>query len=301
MTLGTAWLIGFSRRPLNPLFSLRQVGLIVAGGMLIAAISWLDDIRHGLSPGVRLIVHLAAAGLALIAAGGWSRIMLPFLGTVKLGWAGSLVALVWIVGLVNAYNFMDGIDGIAGVQTVSAAAGWFVVGQMIDSPILTATGLLLGCSAIGFLVHNWPPAKIFMGDIGSAFLGYCFAVLPLVAGPTVSVSLADRIPVAALLMVAPFVVDATFTFLRRLARREKLSQAHRSHIYQRLIITGLSHRIVTLLYLGLGFVGSAAGLAFLLLSDRMLAGGLVLGALAVIWLVPLVWVLSRERIADNIK
>ena len=88
---------------------------------------------------------------------------------------------MWIVGLTNAYNFMDGIDGIAGVQAVVAGLGWLLLGGLAGLPALGALGLLTAASSLGFLIHNWPPARIFMGDVGSAFLGFTFAFLPAVA------------------------------------------------------------------------------------------------------------------------
>ncbi len=297
LAMGLVWLGGSLRRPQLPLFDPFRVGLILAGGILIAVVSGLDDARRGLSPGFRLAVHTAAAGLVLLGAGGWSRVALPVVGSVGLGGPGSAAALVWIVGLVNAYNFLDGIDGIAGVQAVTAAAGWFAVGLLSGNSALATAAVVIGSSAIGFLFHNWPPAKIFMGDVGSASLGYVFSVLPILVGRFLPDPVSERAPIAGFLMVAPFVVDATFTFFRRLARRERLSLAHRSHLYQRLIITGLSHRTVTLLYFGLGAVGSLAGLAFLYAPDRMLAGLLAAAAVAFIWGVPWIWASTREKSA----
>lgn len=275
--------------------SIPGIGLVVAGALLIGVVSWLDDIRRGLSPAIRLIAHIGAAGLAIGAISGWSQIAVPFVGKIAFGWPSYLLAMVWIVGLVNAYNFMDGIDGLAGVQAVTASAGWLAVGVFAGSPVLSATGTVIGSSAIGFLLHNWPPAKIFMGDIGSAFLGYTFAVIPVCAGWAVPGSLAARIPFAGLLMVAPFVLDATFTFLRRLAKGERLSQAHRSHIYQRLVITGLSHRGVTLVYSALGFLTSAAGVGFIFVEDRLMADVIASFSLAVSVGVLLCLVTLRER------
>ena len=272
---------------------------VVAGALLIGVVSWLDDTRRGLSPAIRLITHMGAAGLALIAMSGGSNIAVPFLGTMTLGWVSYLVAMVWIVGLVNAYNFMDGIDGIAGAQAVTAAGGWLAVGLFAGSPVLSAAGVVIGSSAVGFLFHNWPPAKIFMGDIGSAFLGYAFAVIPVFAGWVVPGPKAARIPLAGLLMVAPFVLDATFTFLRRLAKRERLFQAHRSHIYQRLVISGMSHRGVTSIYMALGSLTSAAGVAFVFVEDRAAADIVASAGLAACFAVLLCLVTLRERRASK--
>jgi UDP-N-acetylmuramyl pentapeptide phosphotransferase/UDP-N-acetylglucosamine-1-phosphate transferase len=116
-------------------------------------------------------------------------------------------------------------------------------------------GVLLAASSAGFLVHNWPPARIFMGDVGSAFLGFVFATLPSM------LQLPSSRPAAiGFLVVWPFVFDTAFTFLRRLRRKESVFSAHRSHLYQRLVIAGWSHVTVTLLYSTLAIAGSMAAI-----------------------------------------
>jgi UDP-N-acetylmuramyl pentapeptide phosphotransferase/UDP-N-acetylglucosamine-1-phosphate transferase len=165
--------------------------------------------------------------------------------------------MIWIVGLTNAYNFMDGSDGIAGAQALVAGASWACLGWLAGLPTLAGLGLLLAGGSLGFLLHNWPPARIFMGDVGSAFLGYSFAILPLLALAGQR-SLAAASPVLGLLPVWPFVFDASFTFLRRLRHGENVFAAHRTHLFQRLLIAGFSHRFVLLLYGSLATVGGVA-------------------------------------------
>ena len=158
---------------------------------------------------------------------------------------------MWIVGLTNAYNFMDGIDGIAGGLALIAGSGWAIIGFLSGQQFVGDIGALIAASNLGFLLHNWPPARIFMGDIGSAFLGFTLAVLPLIAGRN-----DPRLFIVGFLVVWPFIYDALFTLARRLARKENIFEAHRSHIYQRLVIAGYSHRFVTLTYMGLAAVGT---------------------------------------------
>lgn len=282
-----------------PLLSAGRIGLIAGGAILVVGISWLDDLRRGLSPGLRLVVHMLAGTLAVIAVNGWDWISIPFVGPVELGVTGFVLALVWVIGLMNAYNFMDGIDGLAGVQAVTASAGWIVLGLVLGDRFITASAVLLASATLGFLIHNWPPARIFMGDIGSVFLGYCFAALPLIAARIHNAPVADRLPLAGLLAVSPFVLDASYTFMCRLAQREKLSQAHRSHLYQRLVLTGLSHRAVTFLYTVLGLAGSAAAVSFVLIEDRLMADMLALAAMGAIWSLPFSWTMRRERKVKN--
>jgi UDP-N-acetylmuramyl pentapeptide phosphotransferase/UDP-N-acetylglucosamine-1-phosphate transferase len=158
------------------------------------------------------------------------------------------------VGLTNAYNFMDGIDGIAAGQGIVAAIGWGIIGLITGNPFLTALGFLLAASCLGFLCHNWPPARIFMGDVGSAFLGYTFAVLAVIASQS-----DPRLAFIGILFVWPFVFDAVFTFFRRLRKHENVFEAHRSHLYQRLVIAGYSHGVVSTLYIGLAGAGVVVG------------------------------------------
>ena len=150
------------------------------GAALIAGISWLDDIRT-LPSWVRLATHSLGAALAIAGCGAWDTVTLPITGPVALGGLGTIVTFLWIVGLTNAYNFMDGIDGIAGSQAAVAGIGWALIGGSAGQPLILMLGLLVAATALGFLRHNWSPARIFMGDVGSTFLGYTFATLPLLA------------------------------------------------------------------------------------------------------------------------
>ncbi len=216
---------------------------------LIATVSWFDDL-HTLPNRVRFAVHGLAAILAIVGLGYWDEVVVPLLGQVHLGWLGLPVTFLWIVGLTNAYNFMDGIDGIAGGQAVVAGLGWAILGIVTDLPFVGILGALLSATSLGFLFHNWPPARIFMGDVGSAFLGYSFACLAIMGA-----SREPSLAMAGVLLVWPFVFDTIFTFFRRLRNRENVFSAHRSHLYQRLVISGYSHRTVTLLYIGLDVLG----------------------------------------------
>jgi UDP-N-acetylmuramyl pentapeptide phosphotransferase/UDP-N-acetylglucosamine-1-phosphate transferase len=223
-----------------------------AGAILVASISWLDDLRS-LSNSARLAAHLSGAVIAIAGLGYWRTLALPFLGTVTLGWWGALITALWIVGLTNAYNFMDGTDGIAGGQAVIGGLGWAFLGWQAGQPLVSGLGFVVACSSTGFLVHNWPPARIFMGDVGSAFLGYTLAVLPVMFGFYGKES--PGAPVVGLMLVWPFVFDTTFTFIRRLFRRENVFAAHRSHLYQRISTAHSGHARVALLYSGLALVG----------------------------------------------
>lgn len=229
--------------------------------LAIAAVSFWDDLRS-LSTRVRFTVHAAGAIAAIAAFGHWQWLELPFLGPCYIGLLGLPLTFIWIVGLTNAYNFMDGIDGIAGAQALVAGLGWAALAWMIGNHLIVTLALLLAFTSLAFLLHNWPPARIFMGDVGSAFLGYSFAVMPLMLNASVADQQIESFsPMAAALLVWPFLFDTVFTFIRRLRKGENVFAAHRSHLYQRLVIAGYSHQSVTLLYLMLAAIG--AGLAFL--------------------------------------
>jgi UDP-N-acetylmuramyl pentapeptide phosphotransferase/UDP-N-acetylglucosamine-1-phosphate transferase len=231
------------------------------GAVVIAFTSWQDDLQP-LPTWLRFGVHAGAALLVLIAIGYWRNLALPIVGTFEIGWLGIPLTFLWIVGLTNAYNFMDGIDGLAGGQAAIAALGWALLAWHYGQPLVVAFALFLAAAAIGFLSFNWPPARIFMGDVGSAFLGYTFAVLPLLVS-----SVESSLPVVAVVLVWPFVFDTSFTLMRRLRNREKIFAAHRSHLYQRLVISGLSHQAVTLLYLSLALINSVLALSWILFAS----------------------------------
>jgi UDP-N-acetylmuramyl pentapeptide phosphotransferase/UDP-N-acetylglucosamine-1-phosphate transferase len=261
--------------------------IIYLGGVLfIGGVSYWDDL-HSLPHTLRLGAHGVAALFSIWGIGSWKSFDLPFLGVLDLGWLGPPMTFLWIVGLTNAYNFMDGIDGIAGGQGVVAGAGWAVLGWLGDQPTISLLGLLLASSSLGFLIHNWPPARIFMGDVGSAFLGYTFGVLPIMAAQQ-----DPQMGLPGVLLVWPFIFDTTFTFFRRMKNKENLFAAHRSHLYQRLVIAGCSHRFVSVLYIGL----SSAGMILSLFWVHDIKGSalfiLIGGSLPpMLWL----WVRYQER------
>jgi UDP-N-acetylmuramyl pentapeptide phosphotransferase/UDP-N-acetylglucosamine-1-phosphate transferase len=231
--------------------------LTLVAWALVAGISLVDDVRS-LPNSLRFGVQAIAATMVLMAHGHWSRLETPLLGELTVGLAGGALAFLWLAGLTNAYNFMDGIDGIAGSQAVVAGIVWALSGVMVGSILLAVVGLTLAASSLGFLRHNWPPARIFMGDVGSAFLGLSLASLA-VAGTNVD----PRLAFVGILAVWPFIFDASFTFIRRVLRKENVFAAHRSHLYQRLVIMGYSHNRVTLLYATLAAAGGTLAVTWL--------------------------------------
>ena len=232
------------------------VALVFATG--VAVVSWIDD-RRPLSPLVRLLVHTSAAAAFLAAAGSLPSLSVPYFGVVAFGVMAPILSALWIIGLTNAYNFMDGVDGIAGAQGVVAGVTWGVAGSLAGEPGVAATGWVLAGACLGFLRHNWAPARIFMGDVGAAFLGFLLAALTIVASVR-----QPALAIVGICTVWPFVFDTAFTLARRAMRGENLLEAHRKHLYQRLTIAGWSHAAVSRLYGAAAVASSAAGLAAIL-------------------------------------
>ncbi len=220
-------------------------GLALALGLM----SWLDDLR-GLSPAVRLAGQVLAVAVALSAV--------PLPGAVF--WDGlppavdRIAAGILWVWYINLFNFMDGIDGITGVETASTGIGVAVVALVagLAAP-LGAFGWVAAAAAAAFLVWNWQPAKIFLGDVGSVPLGFLLGWLLLALA-------ASGQGAAALIVAAYYLTDATVTLLRRAVRREKVWRAHREHFYQQAVQKGASHGRVslTILAANAALIGLAA-------------------------------------------
>jgi Fuc2NAc and GlcNAc transferase len=199
---------------------------MLPAGAWIAAIGFIDDHRH-IPARWRLLGHFIGAGWLLCWTGGVPALPTPW-GALDLRLAGDLLGLVFLVWLLNLYNFMDGIDGIAGLEAISLCLGGALCGWVVGIWQLVWLPLILGMAVLGFLVWNFPPARIFMGDAGSGFLGLILGGLALQAAWQ-----APPLIWSWLILLGVFVVDASFTLVHRLMRGERFYEAHRSHAYQR--------------------------------------------------------------------
>ncbi|WP_124357620.1 MraY family glycosyltransferase [Pseudomonas orientalis] len=201
--------------------------LVAAGGagVVIAVLGFMDDHGH-IAARWRLAGHFAAAAWALFWINGLAPLNM-FGWTLDLGLVGNVLAAVYIVWMLNLYNFMDGIDGIASVEAICACLGACLLYVLGGYPQMIWLPLLLAAAVGAFLVWNFPPAKIFMGDAGSGFLGITLAFFSLQAAWVKS-----DFFWAWLILLGVFVVDATCTLVRRLVRGDKVYEAHRSHAYQ---------------------------------------------------------------------
>ena len=252
-----------------------RVLVYIVCGLVIAYLGWRDDV-HSLSTRVRFAVQGLVAAVSIYGLGYAREVTIPLVGELQLGAFGVVITFLWIVGLTNAYNFMDGIDGIAGGVALAGGLGWMMLATQANIPFAFWVALAIAASSLGFLGHNWSPAKIFMGDVASTFLGYTFAVLPLLSATEGG----DALMLGTLLMWT-FIMDAGVTFIRRALKRENVFAAHRTHLYQRLVIGGYSHRKVSALYISLTLLAGALSYAW---SDgQSYAPPLIILGLPLIW------------------
>ncbi|MBV6285936.1 MULTISPECIES: MraY family glycosyltransferase [Pseudomonas] len=220
--------------------------LIALGGAgaLIAILGFMDD--HDLvSVRWRLVAHFVAAGWLLGWLGGIPPLVVFGL-PLDLGWIGVLLGVFYLVWMLNLYNFMDGIDGIASVEAITVCLGMCLLYMLGGATHLSVLALLLSMSVAGFLYWNFPPARIFMGDAGSGFLGIILGGMSLQAAWS-----SQQFFWCWLIMLGGFIVDATFTLLRRLCRGDTVYVAHRSHAYQFAAREYGQHLPVTLAMAGL--------------------------------------------------
>lgn len=248
-----AWLLG--------MIDARFFAAIVGAGTLVSVLGFVDDRSH-LPARWRFLGHAAAAAWILAWMGGIPPV--PVFGTrIDLGIAGLVVAGAYLVWSTNLFNFMDGIDGIASIEaiTVMVAAGvlWMLYAPGSGGPV----PILLAACVGGFLVWNYPPARIFMGDAGSGFLGIMVGLLSLWCG-----HILPHLFWSWFILYGVFMVDATVTLVRRVNRRQPFYQAHRSHAYQYASRRLRSHRNVSL----------------------------AIGAINLAWLLPLAWLVAEGRL-----
>jgi Fuc2NAc and GlcNAc transferase len=234
---------------------------LLGAGVGIAVLGFLDDHGHIVARW-RLLGHFIGAIWALFWIGGLPP--LTFFGfALDLGWIGHALAAVYLVWLLNLYNFMDGIDGIASVEAICVCLGAALLYWLAGNGMFAILPLLLAFAVAGFLYWNLPTARIFMGDAGSGFLGITVGILSLQAA-----WIAPQLLWSWLILLGVFIVDATWTLLRRLLRGDKVYEAHRSHAYQFASRQFKKHLPVTL----------------------------AVGAINLLWLLPIALLVSSDRI-----
>ena len=216
-----------------------HIGLtLMVAGFVIALLGFLDDHGH-INSMLRLAIHFLVAIGAVISLGGFAEVTI-FNG-VQLGFIANIVAVLFLVWLLNLYNFMDGINGIASVEAITTTASMAMLYYLLNTSLNSDLLWLLAACVFGFLLWNFPKAKIFMGDACSGFLGLTLGILALIA-------LKENLALfcAWIICLGVFVVDATYTLIKRVLSGYKMYDAHRSHSYQILSRKWGNHTPVTL-------------------------------------------------------
>ena len=235
---------------------------IVLPGILVAAIGYLDDLGRVTAARLRLIGHFVAAVIAVYILDGLPP-MPVFAETLDIGLVGNIIAVLFLVWMLNLFNFMDGIDSITGVEALTSCLILTIFLINKSETELWQVPALMCAAVIGFLYFNWPPARIFLGDIGSGFIGFTIGTISLVIARS-----QPLITWAVIILLGVFIVDATVTLIRRLIDKQRISTAHRSHAFQHLANS----------------------------AERHLKVSLSIAAVNIFWLTPIAWLVVDQRI-----
>ncbi|PPB99741.1 glycosyltransferase family 4 protein [Acinetobacter pittii] len=212
---------------------------LIGAGSVVALLGFLDDHGH-INSMLRLVIHFLIAIGAVFFLGGFSDVTL-FNGSLHLGWFANIIAILFLVWLLNLYNFMDGINGIASVEAITTLLSLAFIYLLLDAQLSSELLFILAACVLGFVLWNFPKARIFMGDAGSGFLGLILGILALI-----SLKTDPALFCAWLICLGVFIVDATFTLIRRVINGHKMYDAHRSHAYQYASRKYNSHTTVTI-------------------------------------------------------
>jgi Fuc2NAc and GlcNAc transferase len=265
-----------------------HIGALLVMTLITGALPAIDEFRP-LPRSMRFYVQLAMA-VATIVVLDLTRldVSVPFIGSYELGWMAAVLAVIWIVGVVNTYNFMDGLNGLASTAAIVCGVAQAVLFMQAGDEGAAMIALGVATAAAGFVPWNLPSGSVFMGDVGSATLGFLLAVLSLRL-------MQDGVPtLPAILPVASFCSDAFVTIIRRAARGERFfATRHRSHFYQWLNQQGWSHTAVTILWAMLVTSASIAAIAYRTLPD--LGRCAAIGAVVAVHAAVFAWVASRRR------
>jgi UDP-GlcNAc:undecaprenyl-phosphate GlcNAc-1-phosphate transferase len=223
--------------PIAALYCDAPLGVILACAFVLALVSLADDVRS-LPIEVRLPAHFAAAGITVLAIASPQAIWMgqPVFGVVE-----AAVAILAVVWMTNLFNFMDGADGLAAGMAIVGFGTYAWAASSSNAMALAGSSAAMAAASCGFLVHNFPPARVFMGDAGSIPLGFLAGALGLLG--VVQGAWEPWFPA---MVFSPFIVDASITLLRRFARREAFWRAHREHYYQRAALGGVTRRHLVL-------------------------------------------------------
>jgi UDP-GlcNAc:undecaprenyl-phosphate GlcNAc-1-phosphate transferase len=260
---------------------LRIVGLAV-GGVIVMGLGVLDDVR-GVRAWTKLWVQTSAALVAFACGFRIEAVAIPLLGHLEMGVFAAPVTVLWIVAIVNAINLIDGLDGLAGGIAFFACITNFVVGAINADPLVMLLSASLGGAVLGFLLYNWNPASVFMGDSGSLFLGYVLATTSILGSAVKSsTTVAILVPLVALGLP---IMDTLFAMLRRFLERRPIFSPDRGHIHHQLLAMGINHRRAVLTLYGLSILFTAGAILISIGRNWQVGGALLLLSIAVIGVV----------------
>lgn len=258
-------------QPVDP-----HLNYIVIGACIIILTGMLDDI-YNIKPIYKLIGQLSAASAVIASGLVIEKLTLPFMGTVHLGEFGIIITLLWIVGASNAINFLDGLDGLAsGVSTI-ALSSILVMGLMDYRLIVVYLSIILIGGTLGFLVHNFHPAKIFMGDTGALFLGYSIAIVSMLGLFKNVAFFSFLVP---FIVIAIPIFDTTLAIIRRTLNKKGIATADKEHIHYQLMNMGYTHRQTVLIIYGFSLFFGGMAIIFnsaTLLTSLVIFGVIILG------------------------
>jgi len=235
--LAVAWIARALPGPAGLLEARPLVGLTLAS-IPVLMLGMMDDTR-GVSPGVKLAIQACAALVLSLFGYGIPLLTNPFGGTIASGWLNLPLTVLWVLAVINAINLIDGMDGLAaGVVLIASGTLWVLGRTHGDLYVMFTSSLLIGAT-LGFLRFNFPPARVFMGDTGSHFLGLALAAVSLLENRKGTATVTLLFPLVALSVP---MADSAFTFLRRLKRGQPVFAADSAHVHHRLLQLGLGPR-----------------------------------------------------------
>ncbi len=270
--------------PLTGYGQIEQFAGLIIGATVITIVGLLDDI-YDIQPRVRIIFQVLSALIVIYTGTVIDSVSIPFIeaGKIEFGMFSPLITLFWIVGITNAVNLLDGLDGLAAGIASIASLILLVIAVLFGDPIIAGIAIVLTASlsgaCLGFLPHNFYPAKIFMGDTGSTFLGFSLAVISI---QTMLKTYTALTLIVAVIILALPIFDTAFAIIRRTINRRPIHVGDRGHLHHRLVDRGLSHkRAVITLYVISGFFGIAA---ILVVMQDFAIALLIIGFILSVWL-----------------
>ncbi len=259
----------------------RQVWGLVAGGVVVATVGGVDDLRS-LGPWPKLAAQTVAAVIAYFAGYRIDAVDLPVLGTLEFGMLALPITVAWFLGIINALNLIDGLDGLAAGIALCAATTNGIIAHYNGAHVVAFLSAALAGSLIGFLRYNFNPASIFMGDAGSMFLGFVLAATAL-GGATIKSSTAVAI-LAPLVALGVPIFDTMLAMLRRTLGKQPIFGADRGHVHHKLLDLGLTHRRAVLFLYGTSVLLSCAAVAIAFGRNWAVGSGIAVVFVVLGWL-----------------